>query len=37
MPGGPAGDLKIQIKVKPHQYFKREGYDIHTDLYISVG
>lgn len=27
----------MQIKVKPHQYFKREGFDILTDLYISIG
>ena len=33
---GPAGDLLINIKVKPHPYFKRDGSDIHTDLYVSV-
>jgi DnaJ-class molecular chaperone len=33
---GPAGDLLINIKVKPHPYFRREGSDIHTDLYVSV-
>lgn len=35
--GGPAGDLMIQIKVKPHPLFKRDGADIHSDLFISVG
>jgi len=33
---GPPGDLLINIKVKPHPYFKRDGFDIHTDLYITV-
>lgn len=34
--GGPAGDLMIQIKVKPHPIFKRDGADIHSDLFISI-
>jgi DnaJ-class molecular chaperone len=34
--GGAAGDLMIQVKVKPHAYFKRDGSDIQTDLFISV-
>ena len=33
---GPAGDLMVQIKVKPHAYFKRDGSDILTDQYITV-
>lgn len=33
---GPAGDLMIKVKVKPHTYFKREKFDIHTDKYITV-
>jgi molecular chaperone DnaJ len=35
-PVGPAGDLMVQIKVKPHAYFKRDGSDILTDQYITV-
>ena len=35
--GGPAGDLIVHVKVKPHAYFKREGANIHTDLYVSIG
>lgn len=35
--GGPAGDLIVHVKVKPHSYFKREGSNIHTELYISIG
>ena len=34
--GGPAGDLMIHIKVKPHAYFKRENQDIHTDVRINL-
>lgn len=26
----------IQINVKPHQYFKRDNFDILTDAYIAV-
>ena len=33
---GDAGDLLIKVVVRPHPYFKREGYDIITDKYISV-
>lgn len=33
---GPAGDLMIKISVKEHPYFKRNGFDIHTDKYITV-
>ena len=35
-PVGPPGDLMVQIKVKQHPYFIREGSDIHTDQYITV-
>lgn len=34
--GGPPGDLMIQVKVKPHPYFKRDGSDILTDQFISI-
>lgn len=33
---GPPGDLMVNVKVKPHPYFKRDGSDIHTDLYITL-
>ena len=26
----------IHVKVKPHPYFKREGADINTELYINI-
>jgi molecular chaperone DnaJ len=35
-PTGPSGDLMLKINVKPHPYFKRDGFDILTDAYISV-
>ena len=30
--GGPNGDLYVEILVKDHQYFKRDGNDIHIDI-----
>lgn len=33
---GPPGDALVQIVVKPHRYFTREGDDILLDLPISV-
>lgn len=35
--GGPAGDLIIAIRVRPHPYFERDGLDLYLDLPISVG
>ncbi|MBI2974350.1 MAG: DnaJ domain-containing protein [Deltaproteobacteria bacterium] len=34
--GGEDGDLYINIKVKPHPIFWREGADIYTEVPISV-
>lgn len=34
--GGAPGDLYLQIKVKPHEYFERKGNDIYFKLPISV-
>jgi len=33
---GPPGDALVQIVVRPHRYFTREGDDILVDLPISV-
>ena len=33
--GGPSGDLYINVIVRPHKLFKRDGYDLHLDLPIS--
>lgn len=33
--GGINGDLYVEIRVRPHDVFRREGYDIIVDLDIS--
>lgn len=33
--GGPPGDLYIILQVKPHELFRREGYDLHLQAPIS--
>ena len=33
--GGPAGNLRVEIKEKPHPDFTREGLDLYHDLHIS--
>lgn len=33
--GGPAGDLFVSIAVLPHEFFIREGDDIHYNLQIN--
>ena len=33
--GGPSGDLLININVRNHPLFTREGYDIHCDIPIT--
>ncbi len=33
--GGDKGDLKIVIYVKPHKYFKRDGYDLYLNMPID--
>ena len=34
--GGSAGDLIIQVMVKPHPIFEREGYNIYCEVPIPV-
>ncbi|MDR2177375.1 MAG: molecular chaperone DnaJ [Treponema sp.] len=34
--GGPAGDLYVFIRVKPHEYFERQGLDLYCAVPISV-
>ncbi|GIQ62273.1 chaperone protein DnaJ [Paenibacillus cisolokensis] len=33
--GGPAGDLYIVIRVKPHEFFEREGDDIYCEVPLT--
>ena len=34
--GGPSGDALVELNVRPHAFFRREGQDIHMDLNISL-
>ena len=34
--GGPAGDLYVFIRVKPHEYFERQAYDLYCAVPISI-
>ena len=34
--GGPAGDLLITTKIKPHKLYTRDGADVKMDLPISI-
>jgi molecular chaperone DnaJ len=34
--GGPAGDLFVQMHIKPHPIFKRDGSDLYCDAPISI-
>ena len=33
--GGPAGDLNVQVTVRPHALFERDGFDIWCELPIT--
>lgn len=33
--GGPAGDLLVSVTIRPHQYFKRDGFAVLYELPIS--
>ena len=34
--GGPAGDALIEVSVKSHPLFRREGHNIHVDIPITL-
>jgi molecular chaperone DnaJ len=34
--GGPAGDLYIFLSIRPHDFFQREGADLHCRVPISM-
>lgn len=33
--GGPSGDLQVLVRVRPHKYFTRKGYDLYCAIPIS--
>ncbi len=33
--GGPSGDLLITIRIKPHELFRREEFDVYIDLPVT--
>jgi molecular chaperone DnaJ len=34
--GGPAGDLYIEIRIKPHDIFERDGDDLHCTVPVGL-
>ena len=34
--GGPSGDLYVFIRIKPHEYFERQDYDLYCAVPISI-
>jgi molecular chaperone DnaJ len=36
MNGGPPGDLYVEIRIKPHEVFQRDGDDLHCEVPVSL-
>ncbi|MGH8906276.1 MAG: molecular chaperone DnaJ [Egibacteraceae bacterium] len=34
--GGPAGDLYVQVRIRPHEVFTRDGDDLHCELRVPM-
>jgi curved DNA-binding protein len=34
--GGPAGDLYLRVRIRPHPVFERKGTDLHTTVAVPV-
>jgi molecular chaperone DnaJ len=34
--GGPAGDLYVHLRVRPHERFQRDGYDLVDELHLPM-
>lgn len=34
--GGPNGDLYLEIRINPHELYKRDGNDIYIDLPVTI-
>jgi len=35
-PEGRSGDLLLRIHIKPHRFFRREGWDLHLDVPVTI-
>lgn len=33
--GGPAGDLRVQVGVRPHPIFERDGFDVYCEIPVT--
>jgi molecular chaperone DnaJ len=33
--GGPRGDARVEVRVRPHEIFQRDGFDIFSNVPIS--
>lgn len=33
--GGPAGDLRIEVNVRPHPIFERDGFDVYCEVPVT--
>lgn len=33
--GGENGDLRVDVYIRPHPFFEREGYDVHCDFAVT--
>ncbi len=34
--GGPNGDLYLEVRVKPHELYRRDGFDVYIDLPVTI-
>lgn len=34
--GGPAGDVMVEVRIKPHKLFEMKGSDLHLDLPLTL-
>jgi len=34
--GGPDGDALIEVTVREHELFKRDGFDVHVDMPVTI-
>lgn len=34
--GGPAGDLHVNVNVRPHPFFERDGFNVWCEVHVSI-